>query len=183
MINFEQLLKLRVAVARYGEMDAARWWNTKGQLGPLGASVLRRGFPRTYRFAAARSVFAVAAQRCVDTFDSPGSITLWKLPPDLEETFEARWEHWLDNAPDWEAFFLTVQEPPKGDFVGWLEQLDLLTEASKQALAKVKRAAEGRAVPLPAQSALSDPTINLLAAAFSKGEPGSLAVPYTSLGA
>ena len=58
----------------FGEMDAARWWNTKGQLGQLGASVLRRGFPRTFRFAQARSVFAVAAQRCAEIFDPPGTV-------------------------------------------------------------------------------------------------------------
>ena len=32
-INFERLLKLRLVVARHGEMDAARWWNTQGMLG------------------------------------------------------------------------------------------------------------------------------------------------------
>jgi hypothetical protein len=28
-IDLERLLKLRVVVARYGEMDGARWWNTR----------------------------------------------------------------------------------------------------------------------------------------------------------
>jgi hypothetical protein len=51
-------------VARMGEMDRAQWWNTKGQLGPLGAMALSRGLPRTHYFAQARSVFAVAAHRC-----------------------------------------------------------------------------------------------------------------------
>jgi hypothetical protein len=32
--DLDQLLKLRVIVARFGEMDVAGWWNTKGQLGP-----------------------------------------------------------------------------------------------------------------------------------------------------
>ena len=63
-IDLDRLLKLRLVVARFGEMDLAQWWNTKGQLGPTGAMALRRGFPRTFRFAAARSVFAVAAHRC-----------------------------------------------------------------------------------------------------------------------
>jgi hypothetical protein len=38
-------MKLRLVVARVGEMDLARWWNTQGQLGALGSSVLQRGFP------------------------------------------------------------------------------------------------------------------------------------------
>lgn len=55
-IDLERLLKLRLAVARFGEMDLSGWWNTKGQLGRLGAAILKRGFPRTYRFAQARAV-------------------------------------------------------------------------------------------------------------------------------
>lgn len=51
MIDLDQLLKLRLVVGRFGEMDLAKWWNTKGQLGKLGVSALRRGFPRTHRFA------------------------------------------------------------------------------------------------------------------------------------
>ncbi|MFN5116778.1 MAG: hypothetical protein ACK5FE_13410 [Cyanobacteriota bacterium] len=29
-IDFKRLFKLRLVVARHGEMDAARWWNTQG---------------------------------------------------------------------------------------------------------------------------------------------------------
>ena len=35
-IDLEKLLKLRLVVAHFGEMDLARWWNTKAQLGLLG---------------------------------------------------------------------------------------------------------------------------------------------------
>ena len=38
----ERLFKLGVVVARVGEMDLARRWNTKGKLGPLGVAALRR---------------------------------------------------------------------------------------------------------------------------------------------
>src|SRR5215467_9047757 len=91
-IDLDQLLRLRLVVARFGEMDLARWWNTKGQLGRLGAVTLRRGFPRTYRFAQARSVFAVAAHRCAEVFDPPDCVTLWRLSEAFEEEFEQRWE-------------------------------------------------------------------------------------------
>lgn len=63
-IDFERLLKLRLIVGRYGEMDVARWWNTQGLLGGRGAVVIRRGFPTTHFFAQARIVFAVARSRC-----------------------------------------------------------------------------------------------------------------------
>src|SRR5690349_2368177 len=88
-IDLERLLKLRVLVARFGEMDCAKWWNTKGQLGRLGAAALRRGFPRTRYFAQARSVFAVAGHRCAEIFDPPHCVTLWSLPENLEEEFDA----------------------------------------------------------------------------------------------
>ena len=104
MLDLDHLLKLRLVVARFGEMDMARWWNTKGQLGRLGTSALKRGFPRTHRFAQARSVFAVAAHRCAEVFDPPGCFTLWRLPESTEEEFEARWEQWLDHAKDWDGF-------------------------------------------------------------------------------
>src|SRR3954454_7199826 len=97
-IDFEWLLKIRTVVARIGEMDLARWWNSTGQLGPQGASVLRRGLPRTHHFAQARSVFAVAAARCAQIFDPPGSVTLWRLTDPLEERLETLWEGWLDDA-------------------------------------------------------------------------------------
>jgi len=51
--DLDRLLKLRVIVARFGEMDMAKRWNTNGQLGPLGSSTVRRGLPRTHHFAQA----------------------------------------------------------------------------------------------------------------------------------
>src|SRR5271170_4172154 len=79
-IDLDRLLKLRLVVARFGEMDIGKWWNTKGQLGRLGTAATRRGFPRTHYFAQARSVFAVAAHRCREVFDPPQCVTLWHLP-------------------------------------------------------------------------------------------------------
>ncbi len=63
-IDYERLLKLRLVVARVGEMDLARWWNTQGLLGTRGKVVLARGFPHTHCFAQARVVFTVARARC-----------------------------------------------------------------------------------------------------------------------
>jgi hypothetical protein len=41
-IDIEWLFRLRVAIARCGEMDLARWWNSNKQLGSARASVLKR---------------------------------------------------------------------------------------------------------------------------------------------
>src|SRR6266478_5996367 len=108
-IDIDRLLKLRLVVARFGEMDIAKWWNTKSQLGRFGTAALRRGFPRTHYFAQARSVFAVAANRCKEVFDPPGSVTLWHLDVETEDAFDARWEYWLDHAAEWQSFFQQVE--------------------------------------------------------------------------
>ncbi|MCX5966898.1 MAG: hypothetical protein NTV57_04470 [Cyanobacteria bacterium] len=41
-IDFKRLFKLRLLVARHGEMDAARWWNS-GAL--TGEFLFQQGFP------------------------------------------------------------------------------------------------------------------------------------------
>lgn len=176
--DLDRLLKLRLVVARFGELDLARWWNTKGQLGRLGAAVVRRGFPRTYRFAQARSVFAVAAHRCAEVFDPPGCVTLWRLPDGLEEAFDARWEHWLDHAGDWTSFFEKLEALPGEDLRETLRAFELVTDEEVEASAKLRRSAEGRAVPLPGVFSGTDADVALLALGFARGEPGHLAVPY-----
>lgn len=177
-VNLERLLKLRVVVGRLGEMDRAQWWNTGGQLGPLGASAIRRGLPRTHYFAQARSVFTVAAQRCAEVFDFPGTFTLWRLPPLIEDAFNARWEHWLDAASDWSTFFGQVALLDHIDLCGALEGLELVDDADLAAFARVKTSAEGRSVPIPVPFAGTDADITLLALGFARGGVGSLAVPY-----
>ena len=177
-IDLERLLKLRVVVARFGEMDGARWWNTKGQLGRLGAAALRRGFPRTHYFAQARSVFAVAAHRCAEVFEPPGCVTLWRLPEATEEEFDARWEHWLDNASVWSPFFEKVQSLQGNDLTSILRGFELVGDTDLEAYGKLRRSAEGRAVPLVGVFSGADADVALLALGFARGEPGALAVPY-----
>jgi hypothetical protein len=181
-LDLDRLLKLRLVVARFGEMDLAKWWNTKGQLGKLGAAALRRGFPRTHYFAQARSVFAVAARRCAEVFEPPGSVTLWRLPEAIEEEFDARWEQWLDHASDWEPFFEKLAALPSGDLVAALRGFDVVTETEVAAYGRLKRSAEGRAVPLPGLFSGAEEEVALLALGFARGEPGALAVPYARRG-
>jgi hypothetical protein len=178
MLDLERLLRLRLVVARFGEMDVARWWNTKGQLGSMGAIALRRGFPRTHRFAQARSVFAVAAQRCTDLFNPPGCVTLWHLPAAIEEEFDTRWERWLDNAAEWAAFFDNLETLKGGDLASILRGFELVTDRDLEACSRLRRSAEGRAVPLPGLFSATDAHVALLALGFTRGEPGELAVPY-----
>jgi hypothetical protein len=177
-VDLDLLLRLRLVVARFGEMDGARWWNTQGMLGPRGASVLRRGLPRTHYFAQARVVFTVARARCAEWFNPPGSVTLWDLPAEVEDQFEDRWQHWLEDTATWAAFFEKLAQPTGGGLLGALEAFQLLPDTTRAAVAGLKRSAEGRAVQVLAHAQLSSDCLTLLAAAFSLGEVGALAVPY-----
>ena len=181
-INIDRLLKLRLVVARFGEMDIARWWNTKSQLGRLGTAALRRGFPRTHYFAQARSVFAVAAHRCTEVFDPPDCVTLWRLTARLEEEFDARWEHWLDHAATWEAFFQKMEGlNTNNDLLGSLRALEGISDHETEMATRLRRSAEGRAVLVPGEFTGSDADIVQLALGFARGEVAALAVPYQRL--
>lgn len=177
-IDLERLLKLRTVVARFGEMDRAKWWNTRGQMGSLGTAALRRGFPRTHYFAQARSVFAVAAHRCSEIFNPPGCVTLWRLSDDVEEEFDARWEGWLDRADEWTPFFQKTENLQGTDLVATLGSLELVTASQVEAYGRLRRAADGRAVPLPGLFSGTDDDVGLLALGYARGEVGAPAVPY-----
>jgi hypothetical protein len=181
MLDLDRLLKLRLLIARFGEMDIARWWNTKGQLGRLGAAALRRGFPRTHYFAQARSVFAVAAHHCNEVFDPPGCVTLWRLPEAIEDEFETQWEHWLDNANEWTPFFQRLETLRATDLLETLRSFEVISERDADPFSKLRRSAEGRAVPLPGVFDGTEDKLALLALGFARGEVAALAVPYAKL--
>lgn len=180
-IDFDRLLKLRLVVGRFGEMDIAKWWNTKGQLGKLGTAALRRGFPRTHYFAQARSVFAVAAHRCSEVFEPPNCVTLWLLPGQVEEEFDARWEHWLDGATEWTSFFKDLEGLQTSDLLTTFRDLGIVSEGEAETATRLRRSAEGRAVLIPGTFESSDEDIAQLALGFARGEVGALAVPYQRL--
>lgn len=180
-LDLDHLLKLRLVVARHGEMDIARWWNTQGLLGRYGAVALSRGFPKTHLFVQARIVFAVARSRCQELFDPPGCMTLWSLPAAVEEQFEARWQSWLDHAQDWGPFFKQFETLRGEDLLSNMQALALVTPSHIEAVGKLRRSAEGRAVPIPGVHIPHNDVLTLLAAGFSRGVPGSPAVPYAKL--
>lgn len=180
-VDLDHLLRLRLVVARFGEMDAARWWNTKGLLGQLGDLALRRGLPRSHFFAQARAVFAVAADRCRRVFDSPKSITLWKMPATAEEAFDARWPIWTEQYDRWQPFFERLHVVQGADLLGSLLDLDVVTKKEADEARTLRRAADRRAVPLAGVRTLDRRAFSLLAAGFFRGEPGEPAVPYATV--
>ena len=178
-IDLERLLKLRLVIARHGEMDGARWWNTQGMLGPRGAAVLRRGFASTHPFVQARIVFEVARSRCREVFDPPNCMTLWDLPAEIEEKFDEQWQIWLDESGKWAPTFQAVAAQAGTDVLKTLCEVNLLSEVQLGRVAKLRRSAENRAVPIAGIYQPDDDIITLLAAGFARGEVGHPAIPYT----
>ncbi len=180
-LDLDRLFQLRLVVARFGEMDLARWWNSRGILGRHGAIVLKRGFPSTHCFAGARIVFAVARSRCERLFNPPRCMTLWNLPAEVEEAFEEKWQEWLERSEEWASFFEGLARVREGSLLDLLVRLDLVSGEQCEQVRRLRRSAEGRAVPLPGVHAANDAVITLLAAGFARGEPGRPAIPYARL--
>ncbi len=177
-IDLRRLFKLRLIVARHGEMDGARWWNTNGVLGRKGSLLMSRGFPKTHHFAQARLVFEVARARSAARFPSvPGCITLWDLPADVEDEFDAQWAQWLDDGASWSAFFESLQQQD-GDLLAALRAHDLHGPDHEDHVSRMRRSAEGRSVPISGIRNVDDDTVTLLAAGFSRGETTKPAIPY-----
>lgn len=181
MIDLERLMKLRLIVARHGEMDRAGWWNTRGMLGRYGEMAVQRGLPRTHRFARARVVFAVARARCEELFDPPGSVTLWKLPADIEDQFDEHWHHWLAASDYWAPVFDALAASEGDDLPAELTARELISAEEVATVAAMRRSAESRAVQIPAGHGLADDLVTLLAAGFAKGEHGAPTIPYARL--
>lgn len=176
--DFNRLLKLRLIVARFGEMDGAGWWNTNGVLDNKGGLLLGRGFPNTRRFAQARLVFEVARTRSAERFPAvPGCITLWSLPAKLEEELDARWAQWLEKSSSWTEFFDSL-EGNNDDLLEMMRDRDLLDSRQESEVSRMRRSSGGRVIPLSGIRQVDDETITLLAAGFSRGEQGKPAIPY-----
>ena len=181
-VDLARLMKLRLVVAKYGEMDLASWWNTRGMLGRLGGMALKRGFPHTHSFAQARVVFAVARQRCKELFDPPQCMTLWQLPPEVEEQFEEAWHDFLDDQEKWGPFFEALQGMKVEDeLLDILANMDLLDPQQATQVKRMSLSAEGKAVQVPEVHEPNDEILGLLAGAFSLGAKGKPALPYARI--
>ena len=143
--------------------------------------VYSRGLPNTHFFTQARVVFEVARSRCKEIFDAPGCVTLWNLPAELEEQFQEHWQGWLDETDKWTPVFQKVQAQTGEDLLKSLGELDLISQAQLDTVAKLRRSAENRAVPISGTSRLNDDLITILAAGFTRSESGNPAIPYARL--
>lgn len=181
-LDFSRLFKLRLIVARHGEMDNARWWNTNKLLGSMGSTALKRGFPLTHHFAQARAVFEVAAARSKEVFTSPvGTVTLWDLSAGVEDEFDDHYQDWLDNRDAWNPFFEIVKTLSGTDLLSSMERCGLADRPVTEAVRSFRRSNENRSVAFPGERPLDDDLVTLLAAAFALSEPGAPAIPYAKM--
>ena len=74
-----------------------------------------------------------------------------------------------------------VEAQSGSDLLESLRELDLLSQQQLDTVAKLRRSAEFRAVPLSGTFRPNDDIITLLAAGFARGELGNPAIPYASL--
>lgn len=175
--DLDDLLRLRLVVARVGEADNAGWWATEGVLGPEGRFVYERLAPRTAPFAQARVAFAAARARCADRVPT-GAVTLWSLPADVEEAFEDRWATWLEQPTAWEDTFESVGDLDTPDVLGALLEHDLVGPADADEARSLGAAPPDPSVQLVSPDALDARALRRLAAGFACGRPSAPVVPY-----
>jgi len=179
--GLDTLFKLRLAVARYGEMDRAGWWNTRGVMGTQGQTLIERGFPRTHTLVQSRIVFAVAKARCSQVFSAPETVTLWDVPAELEDQFESRWSEWLQQEDKWKRFVERVDEVMDGGLLDGLMSLGLIDEAHRTRAADAQTAESARSVRVGSGEEVDLDLLALLAAGFAVGQAGNLVVPFATL--
>lgn len=174
----KKIAALRMAVARQGEMDRSKWWNTKGLLSRVGELAISRGFPKSHVFARCRAAFAVASSRSDEVFNPPDSYTLWRLPVEIEDQLEDAWAGWLESPDEWKDLLGRIDAVGGNDLVSVLTSLELVSEKSANRAEGLRRADDLKSVPIK----LSDDTVNeaieILAAAHNCSELGKLAVPF-----
>jgi hypothetical protein len=108
-------------------------------------------------------------------------MTLWSLPAEVEDRLDASWHQWIDRTEEWEPFFSWLETIERPDVLEPLKEAGLVEPDQVEAASRLKRTAEGRAVPLPGICPVDDSTLGLLAAGFVHGEIGRPAIPYARL--
>ena len=121
----------------------------------------------------------MARQRCSEVLDLPSRVTLWRMTDGIEDAFEARWEDWLDAAPDWRPFFEAVARISSPDVNSALRGMGLVDEDDFAVLEDSEGRGRRTRCPGPGPVLGRAPrAAALLALGFAKGAPSTLVVPY-----
>jgi len=177
-IDVKKIAALRMAIARFGEMDRVKLWNTKGLLSNVGELALSRGFPKSHVFARSRAAFAVASSRSEEVFNPPDSYTLWRLPVEIEDQLEDAWAEWLESPDEWKELLEKIDKEMGDELVPVLTNLGLISEKSMKRDKGLRRADDLRSVPIKLNGETAMEAIELLAVAHGCSDPGKLAVPF-----
>lgn len=172
----ETLFAIRRLIARVGESDAMGWWQSYA-LGPTGAYVVPRIFPRTTTLSAAHLSILAARRRQDGSVPSQPHVHLFNLG----ELMEGRFERWLIERKQQRWL-------PEGDGIELLtsleEALRRLGIRSPKALPSNSAAAveigtiESDAL---AEDAGIHDVAQTLAGAYVGSDRGKLRVPYLRL--
>ncbi len=177
-INAVQLLEARLFVARLGESDVLGWWRADGVLGQDGAFIGPRVLPMTHATARTRIVFAVAAHACCERHPDPQAQHLFRLDPATEDQLDALLVERLGDHEYWQKIMSrleAIESEAKSDTV--LLEANIITERDLKAVGKIGLGPAGRSLPIK-NGAVTEETIRLLAAGFTRSEPKGLVVPY-----
>ncbi len=174
----KKITTLRMTVARQGEMDRSKWWNTKGLLSRVGELAISRGFPKSHVFARARAAFAVASARSEEVFNPPESYTLWRLPVEIEDQIEDAWSGWLESPEEWKELLEKIDAAASNELAPVLADLELVSGNTVKRAKGLRRADDLKSVPLKLDGETPVEAIELLAIAHASSEPGKLAVPF-----
>ena len=181
-MDFRQLFKLRLVVAAMGETQRLVWWNS-GVLTGTGEFLFQQGFPRSAPFAQTRAGFRVAQLACDEalaihtTHGGPVNCNLFRLTPQLEDSFENERNRWMDEPDPWvdtfqAAWTLTPEQ--------WPQALIELAELDAAAIdwARQQTPQTAKALRLESPFEIHQGHVEKLAAGFLCGKAGELVVPY-----
>lgn len=172
---FETLFRLRIAIARIGENDWLRWWNSEA-LGPAGRYVTPRVFKRAPALAAAHMSILAARARHDGAVPKEPLVHLFDLGEELEGGFE-RWliqrkaNGWLppsmpDPKPDQVesvAAALRAVGIEPGESLDSTNGFVVLGILDSSAIREERSRTE---------------VVTALAAAYAASRPGQLVIPY-----
>jgi hypothetical protein len=79
-------------------------------------------------------------------------MTLWNLPAEVEDQFEEHWQGWLDESVQWALFFERLAGANSENLLAFLEKFELVSAAQIEAVGKLRRSAENRAVQITKRS-------------------------------
>jgi len=175
--TLHKLLEACLVVARLGESDMHGWWATDGLLGADGAFVGPRVLPKTHPTARARIVFAVASYACMERHPDKSARSIFRLGAVTMDRLDAVLVDKLGDFDWWESWMTRLQAVNKATPFGEvLTGLEIVTSADLGKVAKAALGPDGRSLLLPSPRDAAG-AIRLLAAGFSRSQPGQLAVP------